>query len=118
MGSPPTIGGGSTQFQPSLATGTPRTTRTGGETLSNLSAILDPASNIDRIKSKLDKHTGIDDLIAVQAQFDLETQRLKAQRDEILNRINTADLEASRAVRESRINQARRTGRSATILSR
>jgi hypothetical protein len=118
MGSPPTIGGGSTQFQPSLATGTPRTTRTGGETLSNLSAFLDPASNLNRIKSKLDKNTGIDDLIAIQAQFDLETNKLRSERDSILNRIQNLDLEASRAVREARINEARRTGRSSTILSR
>jgi hypothetical protein len=89
----------------------------GGETGKNLDAILNPLANLNRIKSKLDKNTGIDDLIAIQRQFDLETNRLRAERESILNQINTLDLEASKAVRDARINEARRTGRSSTIIS-
>jgi hypothetical protein len=92
------------------------------ETGRNLDAILNPGANLNRIKSKLDKATGIDELKAIQTQFDLETRKLRAQlraqKEDILSRINLADLEASRAVRESRINQARQRGRSSTILSR
>ena len=89
-----------------------------GESGKNAQTILDPAGNLDRIKEKIDKNSGINDLIAIQALFDLETQSLLAQRDSILNSINSADLEASRAVRTARINEARTYGRASTILSR
>jgi hypothetical protein len=87
------------------------------ETGKNLDAILNPAANLNRIKSKLDKATGIDELIGIQREFDLETGRLRTMRDTILNRINEAGLQASKAVREARITQTRQRGRSSTILS-
>jgi hypothetical protein len=90
----------------------------GGETGKNLDTILNPGANLNRIKDKLDKNMGIDTLVGLRARFDLESTKLAEERDRILGKIAGADLEASRAVRGARINQARQTGRSSTILSR
>jgi hypothetical protein len=124
VGGSTSIGGGSSEigFKFNLVGGSGVTglpaIQSKGESGQNAQTILDPLGNLDRISDKITAGSGVDALNNVGFLFDMETNRLLAQRDAILNRINESDIMASKVVRESRINKARQTGRSSTILSR
>jgi hypothetical protein len=122
MGGSGSIGGGSSQLdfefelgKQSGFTGAP-IAKAKGETGQNVQTSIDLLGNIDRVKSKLDKNTGIDALEQIPAIFDLETTLLNERRNEILGRISDLDREASKSVAQARITKRRQTGRSSTIL--
>lgn len=87
---------------------------TGSETFGNLNALFDPISNLDYIGDKLTKDTGIDELEKLQRQFDLETAKLRAERDALL--AGVTGIEASKRARQAKTQQTVRAGRASTIL--